>query len=438
MNTQNTLYETLCKEEFLYESWKAIRSKKAAGGIDGVTLACFEDNVQKHITELADELRNGTWAPEPYLGIEIPKKKNEVRKLGLLSVKDKIVQYSIKTLVEPFFENTFVDNSYAYRPNKGHTKAIRRTQNECNKKKNSWVLRLDIDNYFDTINHHLLGARLHNIIPDEEIVRLIMLSVQMGVVNKHLKWTDTNEGVPQGAILSPLLANFYLNPFDKFVLTLTRSYIRYADDLCLMCDSHENAQKILSQVTTYLLSHLGLKLNPPIITELRKGFDFLGITISKSGLTVSEKKEADLKERISNIEIANRRFLPESIQSWNGVKNYYGYLLPQNVLQNLDDTLYNHIKQLIVNHHHEIANRAVLKRLLSEIGYLSNEYQLYQKRIIQDCIIYKKALPKSNGLRNKTNGLSTNGKPNTVSVKGKAVNYWSILSVVFSDYPVRE
>lgn len=386
MNTQNTLYETLCKEEFLYESWKAIRSKKAAGGIDGVTLACFEDNVQKYITELADELRNGTWAPEPYLGIEIPKKKKEVRKLGLLSVKDKIVQYSIKTLVEPFFENTFVDNSYAYRPNKGHTKAIRRTQNECNKKKNSWVLRLDIDNYFDTINHHLLGARLHNIIPDEEIVRLIMLSVQMGVVNKHLKWTDTNEGVPQGAILSPLLANFYLNPFDKFVLTLTRSYIRYADDLCLMCDSHENAQKILSQVTTYLLSHLGLKLNPPIITELRKGFEFLGITISKSGLTVSEKKEADLKERISNIEIANRRFLPESIQSWNGVKNYYGYLLPQNVLQNLDDTLYNHIKQLIVNHHHEIANRAVLKRLLSEIGYLSNEYQLYQKRIIQDCI----------------------------------------------------
>ena len=386
MNTQNTLYETLCKEEFLYESWKAIRSKKAAGGIDGVTLACFEDNVQKYITELADELRNGTWAPEPYLGIEIPKKKKEVRKLGLLSVKDKIVQYSIKTLVEPFFENTFVDNSYAYRPNKGHTKAIRRTQNECNKKKNSWVLRLDIDNYFDTINHHLLGARLHNIIPDEEIVRLIMLSVQMGVVNKHLKWTDPNEGVPQGAILSPLLANFYLNPFDKFVLTLTRSYIRYADDLCLMCDSHENAQKILSQVTTYLLSHLGLKLNPPIITELRKGFEFLGITISKSGLTVSEKKEADLKERISNIEIANRRFLPESIQSWNGVKNYYGYLLPQNVLQNLDDTLYNHIKQLIVNHHHEIANRAVLKRLLSEIGYLSNEYQLYQKRIIQDCI----------------------------------------------------
>ena len=156
MNTQISLYETLCKEETLYESWKIIRNKKAAGGIDGVTLACFEDNVQKYITELAEELKTGTWAPEPYLGIEIPKKKNEVRKLGLLSVKDKIVQYTIKTLVEPFFENSFVDNSYAYRPNKGHTKAIRRTLNECQKKKNNWVLRLDIDNYFDTINQHFL------------------------------------------------------------------------------------------------------------------------------------------------------------------------------------------------------------------------------------------------------------------------------------------
>ena len=386
MNTQNSLYELLCKEETLYESWKAIRIKNSAGGIDGITLAYFEENAQKYITEIADELKKGIWVPEPYLGIEIPKKKNEVRKLGLLSVKDKIVQHTIKTLVEPFFENTFVDNSYAYRPNKGHTKAIRRTLNECKKKKNNWVVRLDIDNYFDSINHHLLGAKLHTLIPDEEIVRLIMLSVQMGVVNRQLKWTDTTEGVPQGAILSPLLANFYLAPFDKYALTLSRSYIRYADDFCIMCETHATAKSILSQISNYLLSHLGLKLNPPIITELRTGFEFLGITISKNGLSISSQKETDLKERISNIEIANKKILPEALRSWNGVKNYYGFLLPQNILQNLDDILYNHIKKLIILHYQEIANRAVLKRILSEISYLSNEYQLYQKRIIQDCI----------------------------------------------------
>lgn len=193
-----SLYAMLCREDTLYEAWKTVKGKNASGGIDGVTLSYFEDNLASFLSELSGELRAGTWSPEPYLSIEIPKKKNEKRRLGLLSVKDKIVQCAIKQLVEPVFENLFVDNSYGYRPNKGHTKAVRRAQSECMKKKNRWALRLDIDNYFDSINHHLLGARLHALIPDEEIVRLIMLCVQMGVVNKRLKWSDSQEGVPQG------------------------------------------------------------------------------------------------------------------------------------------------------------------------------------------------------------------------------------------------
>lgn len=135
MDAHTSLYTTLCREETLYEAWKVVKGKNAAGGIDGVTLACFEDNLAKYIAELSEELRSGMWSPEPYLRVEIPKKKKEVRKLGLLSVKDKIVQCAIKTLVEPLFENLFVENSYAYRPNKGHTKAVRRVYGECMKKK---------------------------------------------------------------------------------------------------------------------------------------------------------------------------------------------------------------------------------------------------------------------------------------------------------------
>ncbi|MBC8602936.1 CRISPR-associated endonuclease Cas1 [Parabacteroides acidifaciens] len=386
METQKSCYSTLCTEAFLFEAWKAVKSKNASGGIDGVTLACFEDNVQTYISELSGELRAGIWSPEPYLSIEIPKKKNEVRKLGLLSVKDKIVQYAIKTLVEPLFENIFVDASYGYRPNKGHTKAVRRALNECQKKKNKWVLKLDIDNYFDTINHHLLAARLHALIPDEEIVRLIMLSVQMGVVNKHLKWNDSLEGVPQGAILSPLLANFYLHPFDKFVQTLCRSYVRYADDFCLMCETHEQAKVLLNQLSVYLQTHLGLTLNTPIVADLRKGCEFLGITISKGGLSLSEKKEADLKERIANLSITNKGFTSVSLRAWNGVRNYYGALLPQSVLHALDDLLYDRMKQIVIASFQQIANRAVLIRIMSEVDYLSNEYQLYKKRMLQDYV----------------------------------------------------
>lgn len=386
METKSSFYSTLCNEQTLYEAWKVVKGKKSAGGIDGITLSYFDDNVEKYITELAGELKAGTWMPEPYFGIEIPKKKNEVRKLGLLSVKDKIVQQAIKMLIEPLFENIFVDNSYGYRSNKGHTKAIRRTLSECQKKKNQWVLRLDIDNYFDSINHHLLAARLHSLIPDTEIVRLIMLSVQMGVVNKQLKWTDMVEGVPQGAILSPLLSNFYLHSFDKFVLTLRHSYIRYADDFCILCETHEQAKSILKQITVYLRTHLGLNLNSPIVIELRKGFEFLGITICKKGLRLSEKKENDIKERIANMELTSKGFTDKCLRAWKGVYNYYGILLPQEVLHKLDDLLYDKMKQLITEHYREISNRAVLKRIMSEVNFLSNEYQLFKKRVLQDYI----------------------------------------------------
>ena len=136
MNTQLSMYEQLCKVETLFESWKSVRNKHSNGGIDGVSIASFEEKIHEHLSSLSDELKKGVWIPEPYLSVEIPKNKKEVRKLGLLSIKDKIVQHAIKSLVEPIFENNFVENSYAYRPNKGHTKAIRRTFEESQKKRN--------------------------------------------------------------------------------------------------------------------------------------------------------------------------------------------------------------------------------------------------------------------------------------------------------------
>jgi group II intron reverse transcriptase/maturase/CRISPR-associated endonuclease Cas1 len=387
MNTQNKLFEKLCTEDALYEAWKVIKSKKAGGGIDGVTISLYEENIQENLKELLDELKSGTWEPEPYLSVSIPKKNNEQRKLGLLSVKDKIVQHAIKSLIEPMLENMFVDQSYAYRPNKGHAKAIRRVQSECAKKKNKWVLRLDIDDYFDNICHNQLAAQLHKLFPEEdEMVRLIMLSVEMGLVNKRLKWDDRFAGVPQGAILSPLLSNLYLNSFDKYVLTLNRSYIRYADDFCLLCESKDEANKMRSDIAVYLQTKLGLKLNTPVISDLHNGFEFLGITISKSGLRLSKEKEADLMERIDNMKIENKRLSEKSLTAWKGVCCYYGVLLPQDILRKFDDHLYDRIKLLITESYKEITNRGVLGRMLSEVEYLSNEYQIHKKRVTQDYI----------------------------------------------------
>jgi len=135
-------------------------------------------------------------------------------------------------------------------------KAVRRAINEFNSSKNLWVAQLDIDNYFDTINHEILFRRLKSIIYDAEILRLIDLSVKMGVVGKNKKWTDVTEGVPQGAVLSPVLSNFYLHSFDQYMTSKTTSYIRYADDFLFFSDSKDKIEGLSAGATLFLKDRL--------------------------------------------------------------------------------------------------------------------------------------------------------------------------------------
>lgn len=386
MGTTLKLYERLCSENTLYEAWRVVKAKNSNGGIDGVSVASFDTKVNVFITELANDLKAGKWTPQPYMGITIPKKDKEKRNLGLLSVKDKIVQTAIKALVEPKCEKLFVNNSYGYRPGKGHAKAVRRTLYECQNKKNTWAICLDINNYFDNIRHDLLAGCLNTVVHDEEIVRLILLSVQMGRVSKNMKWTDAKSGVPQGGVLSPLLSNLYLLQFDKFVRTLPCSYIRYADDFCLICGTEIQTEELLKIVELYLDKELGLKLNTPVVAEISKGFDFLGINISKKGLGLSEQKSCALKERIGTFNISKDGFTAESIRSWQGIGNYYGTLLPEEVLVELDGCLHKHILKLIENNYRNITNRNVLKRIVGEFEFLSDNFRQNRKKSIQEYV----------------------------------------------------
>lgn len=380
------LFDILCQESTLLKAWTVVKQKGAAGGVDGITITHFDENVGEYLKQLKQDLLAGQWNPEPYLRISIPKKENERRKLGLLSIKDKVVQQAIKQLIEPRFEKIFVSNSYAYRPEKGHTKAIRFTQACCRNKKYPFILRLDIDNFFDTIDHDILFRRIRPVVPDEELLRLIQLCVKMGVVSKKMKWEEVKEGVPQGAVLSPLLANYYLHSFDQFVLSHTKMYVRYADDFILCCESPAQAETLLKACSEFLTQRLKLRLNAPEITEIKNGFEFLGITLDNRKLSLSDKKKNDLHQRIRELSWEERNFTPKSLQALAGIHTYYGNLLPQNYLAEFDNVLLAHLQELIQTSWNHIPNKSVLQEALKNIRFFAPENILCKSQLKADLI----------------------------------------------------
>lgn len=377
----NTVFDKLCQNQTLLNAWKIVKRKGSSGGIDGLSIKEFDENLGSNLAMLKQELKTKIWKPEPYLRISIPKKDNEKRKLGLLCIKDKIVQQALKLLIEPRFERIFVKNSYGYRPDKGHTRAIKFARFCCQNKKYPFILRLDIDNYFDTINHEILFRRTRSLITDEEILRLVQLCIKMGMVNKRLKWDEITEGIPQGAVLSPLLANYYLHSFDQFILSRTKMYVRYADDFIICCETREQAEALLKEGTLFLEQRLKLHLNEPLISEIKDGFEFLGITLDNKKLSISEKKKEDLHQKIKELDWDNRNFTTKGLESLQGIRNYYATLLPQPYLAEFDEVLVSHLKQLITEKWELIPNKSVLQEALKTIEFYSEQNILQKGRL---------------------------------------------------------
>ena len=372
---QTKLFTTLCSPEHLLHAWQDVKAKKAGGGIDGETLASFEINLQKNLQEIKEELQQGRWEPYPYLRIEIPKKITQKRQIGMLTVKDKIVQQAIRLLFEPYCEKMFLPCSYGYRPGKGAVAAINRVRRLCQGKTDSWLVRLDIDDYFNHIDHERLERLVKGITQDSEIIRLIMLCVKMGAVTKRLSWKESEEGLHQGAVLSPCLANLYLHSFDVFVTTKTKSYVRYADDFVIFCQTKEQAEELLGQAQLFLSSKLHLTLNPPVISSVGDGFEFLGIRLDGLSVSLSPIKKESIFSQISEFYLTPSGLVRQAEKRWEGIRAYYGKLLSQDDLQELDQALYSVLEKNIRTHRKRFPSRTALDHALSDIHFLTRFFQ---------------------------------------------------------------
>jgi len=314
------------------------RISKNASGLDEVSFREFEKEFAKNIQTLQHRVIEGVYSPEPLKKIEIEKaNSNETRPIGLSAIKDKIIQRVLYENINPYFDKTFSNASYAYRTDKSTSKAINRVTHYLNQK-NLLVLKTDIENFFETINHDLLLELLAKNIKDKRIIRLISLFLQVGGF-KQEEYEAHLFGVYQGDILSPLLSNIYLNEMDQFLEKNDVKFVRYADDFCCFFQSKSTAYKTLKTLKKFLQTlYLRLSNEKTKVVHISDGFTFLGIEFHGKNREVEEKRFLKSLQHLENLaknKISFKSFIDNLNTYLQGVKNYYLKIVPKNSPQYL-------------------------------------------------------------------------------------------------------
>ena len=253
------LLEKVLESENLNRAYKRVKANKGASGVDGMTVDEALPWLKEHREELLESIRNGKYKPSPVRRVEIPKDNGGTRKLGIPTVIDRIIQQAIAQVLTPIYEPKFSEGSYGYRPNRSAKDAVLKVK-EYADEGYKFAVCLDLSQYFDTLCHELLMNMLREDVKDKRLIELIKKYLKSGVMENGIV-TKTEEGSPQGGNLSPLLANIYLDKFDREFEGRGVKVIRYADDIILLAKSIRAAERLLRTSTEYLEKKLKLKVN---------------------------------------------------------------------------------------------------------------------------------------------------------------------------------
>ena len=272
-----------------------------SAGADAQTVAHFGRHAEAELARLHEQLRDGTYHPQPARRAWIPKPgSNEKRPLGIPAVRDRIVQAALRHVMEPIFETDFAEHSYGFRPGRGAKDALRRVDTLL-KAGHDWVVDADLKSYFDTIPHERLLALIKARVADGRVLALVESFLRAGVLEEAKGWQPTERGTPQGGVISPLLANLYLNPLDHQMERAGWELVRYADDFIILCRSKAEAQTALGQVRDWV-KEAGLTLHPEktriVNAAAPGGFDFLGYHFERGMRWPRKKSLEKLKDRL--------------------------------------------------------------------------------------------------------------------------------------------
>ena len=283
------LFENLCSTHYLGIGFILVKRNRGKPGIDGVSIADFEANIDEELSQLQQELSNWTYQPSPVRRVEIPKPGGKgIRLLGIPTVRDRVVQATLKLLLEPIFDPHFSPNSYGFRPGRSQHQAVEAAQRIVNSGK-PYVVDIDLSKFFDRIHHDRLIARMGQQVTDKRILRLVGLMLRSGIMINGVV-IPSQEGAMQGGPLSPLLSNIVLDELDQELERRGLEFCRFADDCNIFVKSQKAAERVMEKVSQFIEKKLKLKVNQEKSqVALSDKVKFLGFTVVNGTIAIAHK-----------------------------------------------------------------------------------------------------------------------------------------------------
>jgi group II intron reverse transcriptase/maturase len=364
---EHSMYGHLVDEGRLRNAWEKVKQNDGAGGVDKVTIGMFECQLDLQLKTLMRQLQEKTYRPQPVRRVSIEKEgSNKVRNLGIPTIRDRVVQQALKDLLEPIFDPHFSPRSHGYRP--GHSQHGALDEVKVFREQYDWVVDADIKGFFDNIDHEVLLDLVNERVSDGSILNLIRMFLEAGVYFGGMVH-PSDVGTPQGGVISPLLANIYLNHLDRKLSEEDISFVRFADDLVVFCESRPNAEATLNLIREILEDdlHVELSLEKTKIVYLKYEvdndgvvhpdygpFEFLGFRVSRSGMSPRNRSIKKFKDTIRGFTIRHRTY---NVTSWvqglnayiRGWGNYYGYGTVKSLFRNLSQWIRDRVR-LVLGH----------------------------------------------------------------------------------------
>jgi len=352
-----SLIDKVYSVQNLQASWAKVQRNRGSAGVDRQTVAKFKSQASVYLGELHEQLRRGQYQPQPVRRRWINKPGTQkLRPLGIPTVKDRVVQGALRHVLEPLFEAKFCEQSYGFRPGRSCKDALRRIQDLLNAG-HTWVVDADIQSYFDMIPRDALLGETEKVVADGRVLSLIRSYLEQPVLEEMKEW-QPEKGTPQGAVISPLLANIYLHPVDLAVRSAGFAMVRYADDLVIMCRTQAEAKRALALLTE-LMTARQLTLHPDktklVDATARGGFDFLGYHFERGMRWPRQKSLARLRDKVrAKTRRSCGRSLVQVIESLNPtLRGWFGYFKHSHhtVLGDLDGWIRRRLRSILRKHH---------------------------------------------------------------------------------------